>query len=248
MATTNLGMPTIPENSLQPGVAVNSALVTLDAAVAGTVSLTMGDANYTLLPADYQASVLVIGGTLTAGRDVVFPAAFPSMLVTNNTGQTLTLKKTGQTGTALAAATSARVSSGVTDVLADAAGGGGGAVSSVNGATGAVVLTLSGLASVQTVTSAGTVTPVATNDKVVVSAQAAAILFDNPTGTEAEGQGFVIALKDNGTARAITWGANYRAMGAALPTTTTISKWMYIPVIYNGTDDKWDVMIVSQQA
>lgn len=102
--------------------------------------------------------------------------------------------------------------------------------------------------SIQTVTSASTVTPVATNDKVVISAQAEALLIDNPSGTEAEGQGFVIALKDNGTARAITFGANYRAMGAALPTTTVVSKWMYIPVIYNGTDDKWDVLPASDQA
>ena len=115
-------------------------------------------------------------------------------------------------------------------------------------ASGAALVTSGASPSIQTITSSSTVTPVATNDKIVVSAQAAAILFDNPTGTEAEGQGFVIALKDNGTARAITWGANYRAMGAALPTTTVPGKWMYIPVIYNGTDDKWDVLAVSQQA
>lgn len=136
MATTNLGLPTIPENSLQPGVAVNSAVASLDAAIAGTASLTMTDANYTLLPADYLASMLVIGGTLTTGRDVVFPAAFPSMLVTNSTAQTLTLKKTGQAGVALAAGTSVRVSSGVTDVVSAGAG----TVSSVNGDSGAVIV------------------------------------------------------------------------------------------------------------
>lgn len=95
---------------------------------------------------------------------------------------------------------------------------------------------------VQSVTSASTVTPTSTNDAVRVTAQAAAIQFANPTGTFAECQGFVIRLKDNGTARAITWGADYRAMGAALPTTTTVSKTMYIPVVYNSTDAKWDVL------
>lgn len=100
---------------------------------------------------------------------------------------------------------------------------------------------------VQTVTSAGTVTPTSTNDAVRVTAQAAAIQFADPTGTFAECQGFVIRLKDNGTARAITWGANYRAMGAALPTTTTISKTMYIPVIYNASDAKWDVLPATVQ-
>lgn len=95
---------------------------------------------------------------------------------------------------------------------------------------------------VQSVTSSATVTPTSTNDAVRVTAQAAAIQFANPTGTFAECQGFVIRLKDNGTARAITWGASYRAMGAALPTTTTVNKTMYIPVIYNSSDAKWDVL------
>lgn len=127
-------------------------------------------------------------------------------------------------------------------------GQGSGAVTSVNGASGAVILTHASITTTQTVTSASTVTPLVNDDKVVISAQAAALTIANPSGTEAEGQGFVIALKDNATARAITFGSNYRPMGAALPTTTILSKWMYIPVIYNATDGKWDVMAVSQQA
>lgn len=100
---------------------------------------------------------------------------------------------------------------------------------------------------VQSVTSASTVTPTSTNDAVRVTAQAAAIQFANPTGTFAELQGFVIRLKDNGTARAITWGSDYRAVGAALPTTTTANKTMYIPVVYNSTDAKWDVLPATVQ-
>lgn len=37
-------------------------------------------------------------------------------------------------------------------------------------------------------------------------------------------------------------------MGATLPTATTISKWIYIPVQYNATDSKWDVFAASVQA
>ena len=95
---------------------------------------------------------------------------------------------------------------------------------------------------VQTVTSAGTVTPTSTNDAVRITAQAAAIQFANPTGAFVECQGFVIRLKDNGTARAITWGTNYRGVGAALPSTTVAGKVMYFPVIYNLTDAKFDVL------
>jgi hypothetical protein len=69
----------------------------------------------------------------------------------------------------------------------------------------------------------------------------------NPTGTFTEGQGFVIRIKDNGTARALTWGANYRTMGSALPSTTVAGKVMYIPVIYNSTEVKFDVLPATVQ-
>jgi hypothetical protein len=248
MTTTYLGLATVPTNSTNPSVPVNNAMAAFDAAIAGTATRNLvADANYTLLPADYLTSLLIItdtGPVLTVGRDIVFPAGFPRMYVTNSTAKTLTLKKAGQTGIALAAGATSMVYSGATDVQQPASG----AVSSVNGASGAVVLTIASLTVTQTVTSSATVTPVATQDKVVISAQASALTIANPSGTAAEGQGFVIALKDSGTARAITFGTNYRPMGAALPTTTIAGKWMYIPVMYNATDSKWDVFAVSQQA
>lgn len=102
--------------------------------------------------------------------------------------------------------------------------------------------------SVQTVASTATLTPVETNDLVVVTAQAASLSIANPTGTWVQGQGLVIRIKDNGTARAISWGTNYRAIGTTLPTTTTINKTKYIGIIYNSTDAKWDVVSVATEA
>jgi hypothetical protein len=101
---------------------------------------------------------------------------------------------------------------------------------------------------VQSVVSATTVTPVAGNEEVVITAQAADFTIANPTGTFAEGQSLIIRIKDNGTARAITWDTNYRAIGVTLPTTTVISKTTYVGVIYNSTDTKWDVIGVTTQA
>lgn len=101
---------------------------------------------------------------------------------------------------------------------------------------------------VQAVVSAATVTPVAANELVKVTAQAAAIQFLNPTGAYQEGQGFAIRLKDNGTPRAITWDTNYRALGVVLPTTTVAGKTLYIGIIYNANDAKWDVISLAQQA
>jgi hypothetical protein len=75
----------------------------------------------------------------------------------------------------------------------------------------------------------------------VITAQAAALTIAAPTGTPSNGNAFVFRIKDNGTARAITFNAIYRAIGSSLPTTTTISKTLYFAAVYNSTDTKWDV-------
>jgi hypothetical protein len=102
--------------------------------------------------------------------------------------------------------------------------------------------------SVQSVVSAATLLPGFSNDLVKVTAQAAALLVDNWTGTPAEGHGLVIRIKDNGTARAITYGTKYRAVGVTLPTTTVVGKELYLAVIYNETADKFDVIAIRQEA
>ena len=101
---------------------------------------------------------------------------------------------------------------------------------------------------VQTVASSATVTPTSTNDLVKITAQAAGLTLANPTGTFAEGQALIIRIKDNATARAITYGTDYRAIGVTLPTTTVLSKTTYLGIIYNDTDTKWDVVGVTTQA
>jgi hypothetical protein len=103
-------------------------------------------------------------------------------------------------------------------------------------------------ARVQSVTSSATVTPTSTNDLVKITAQAAGLTIANPTGTMTEGQSLMIRIKDNGTAQTIAFGTNYRAIGITLPTTTVISKTLYLGCIWNDTDTKFDVIGISQQA
>jgi hypothetical protein len=105
-----------------------------------------------------------------------------------------------------------------------------------------------GSPSVQSVTSSATVTPTADDDEVIVTAQAEALTLANPTGSAKQGQALIIRLKDDGTARAITYGANYRAVGITLPTTTVLSKTTYIGMIYNSTDTKWDCISTVTEA
>lgn len=121
MTTTSLGLINSVENTLQPGLAHNFNMDLLNAMIGGNVTREFAaDANITLTAAEYQTSVLVFTdspSTLTTGRDVVFPAAFPHIVCVNNTAQTLTLKKSGQTGVTLAAAATCLVASGPTDVI-----------------------------------------------------------------------------------------------------------------------------------
>lgn len=101
---------------------------------------------------------------------------------------------------------------------------------------------------IQSVTSAATVTPTFSDDMVKITAQAAALALANPTGTAISGHGLVIRIKDNGTARAISFDTQYRAIGVNLPTTTVVNKTLYLGMVYNADDTKWDVVAVAQEA
>lgn len=97
--------------------------------------------------------------------------------------------------------------------------------------------------------SSATPTPNAdTDDQYQLTALAAGATFAAPTGTPTEGQSLIVRIKDNGTARTLAWNAIYRAIGVALPTTTVLSKTMYVGLRYNATDTRWDMLAVSVEA
>lgn len=102
--------------------------------------------------------------------------------------------------------------------------------------------------SVTTITSSASVAPIATSEATEITAQSGPLAMANPTGSWSRLQPHVVAIKDNGTARAITWDTKYRAASTTLPTTTVISKTLYVAFLYNATDDKFDVTGVSQVA
>ena len=97
-------------------------------------------------------------------------------------------------------------------------------------------------------TDTGTSLNIANCDVFEITAQAGALLFNAPGGTPLGGQKLIIRIKDNGTARALTYNAVFRALGNALPTTTVLSKTLYMGFIYNATDTKWDLVAVAQEA
>jgi len=59
------------------------------------------------------------------------------------------------------------------------------------------------------------------------------------------GEVIVILIKDDGTSRTLSFGTAYKAMGQALPTTTTAGKRMEIIAEYDGTD--WLTSYVNEQ-
>ena len=103
--------------------------------------------------------------------------------------------------------------------------------------------------SVQEVTSSATFTINADQQSDgVLTAMASATTIASPSGTPVQSQSLVFRFKDNGTARAITWNAIFRAIGVTLPTTTTANKLLYVGCKYNSTDTKWDVVSVQEEA
>jgi len=106
--------------SLQTDALQNAELNLFGPSIAGTQTRNFAtDANITLTSTEYWTSCIVFtdtGPALTTGRDVILPANFPLIFVRNATAQTLTLKKSGQTGVTVAAAAKILIASGPTDV------------------------------------------------------------------------------------------------------------------------------------
>jgi hypothetical protein len=104
---------------------------------------------------------------------------------------------------------------------------------------------------VTTIASSGTPTINSDNcDMVTITAQAEAItsMTSSLTGTPNNGEMLLFRIKDDGTARAITWGASFKAFGAALPTTTVLSKTLHALFIWDSVDSKWGCLSTSQEA
>lgn len=123
----------------------------------------------------------------------------------------------------------------------------------INGGTidGAVIAT--SRIKPRTTTEVSSATPTVNSDNTdehTITALAAAItsMSSGLSGTPANGQKLVYRILDNGTARAIAWGASFQSAIATLPTTTIASKTMYAGFFYNSTDSKWDCMAEGSEA
>lgn len=102
------------------------------------------------------------------------------------------------------------------------------------------------------VSAASSATPTPTGDKknneLYLTALAADAEFQEPSGTPVNGNKLVIRVKDNGSARALTYNAIYDGLYDTLPATTTISKTLYMLFLYNSTATKWEMVAVTEES
>lgn len=78
-----------------------------------------------------------------------------------------------------------------------------------------------------------------TTDIFIVTAQAGALKFNNPTGTPTDGQKLWIAVTGT-AARALTYDTQFEASdGVALPTTTVTTKRLDIGFVWRADTSKW---------
>ena len=104
---------------------------------------------------------------------------------------------------------------------------------------------------VTTITSSATPTVNTDNcDAVTITALTTAItsMTSGLSGTPVNFQKLMIRIKDDGTARSITWGASFVSRGVTLPTSTVISKLLTVGLVYNSVTSTWDCVAVAQEA
>jgi hypothetical protein len=84
-------------------------------------------------------------------------------------------------------------------------------------------------------------------DVVHLTALAAAVtsMTTNLSGTPVDGDTLRVSFTDNGTVRAIAWGASFEASTVALPTTTVISTRLDVGFFWNTETSKWRCVAVA---
>ncbi|MCK9370928.1 hypothetical protein M0R04_13540 [Candidatus Dojkabacteria bacterium] len=88
-------------------------------------------------------------------------------------------------------------------------------------------------------------TPVINTDNTDVAyitglAQAITSMTSSLSGTPVNGDSLIISITDDGTGRAITWGASFESSGnVTLPTTTVASTRLDVGFLWNTATSKW---------
>jgi hypothetical protein len=259
--TTNLALNQPAYNSSAWDVPLNANEDILDAAFGNTTSVALTNSNVTLTSAQCRAMQIRFTGTISANIIITVPAIGGRWTFTNATSGsfTVTIASAGAgTSVAIAQGFSTLLFSDGTNIAYADNG-------LVTGSPTFTNLTITGTLTAANATarlnprvssqaSPSSITvDIGNYDQYVVTALANALSFPaSTTGTPLNGNKMIFRIKDDGTARALSWttsgAGSYRAIGVTLPTTTVISKVLYVGCIYNSTESYWDVVAVNLQA
>lgn len=83
-----------------------------------------------------------------------------------------------------------------------------------------------------------------TLDEFIVTAQAGALKFNNPTGTPTDGQMLHIAVTGT-AARALTYDTQFEASAIALPTTTVTTARLDMKFVWRADTSKWHLILAT---
>lgn len=239
----NYDAPLVPQAEAEAGTATTlrgwNALRVRQAAVAATrggmlTKSVSGSSDVTLTSSEVENSIIKLTGTITGNIDVIVGDGIAKawQLRNETTGNYLIRIKT-------ALGSSVEISRGA-NVMVWSDGADFSRADTINQYTRVVNIA----------TATFPAPPVDICDIYKITALASSAAFTAPTSfshTIEESRGIIIRIKDNGTARALTWDAIYRPIGVTLPTTTVPGKTLYIGMFYNLTDTQWDVVGVNQE-
>ena len=250
-----LALPVTGELTGTWGDTVNNSITSLlDSAIAGTTTLST-DADVTLTTTTGAANtsreaVLLFSGARTALRTITAPAQSKTYTVINSTTGGFSVKIVGvgpTTGVTIVAGESAVIAWNGSDFIKVSNTGGEGSFTTLVASTNLSSTRIN--PRISSAASASSLTPdISAVDIYAYTALAANLTINAPTGIPVDGNKLIFRILDNGTTRTLTWDATYTVIGVTLPTTTTVSKMLYVGCIYNAANTRWDVVAVTTQA
>jgi len=266
-ATTNLSLPIITtgtEAGVWGDVVDNGLTSYLDIAIAGGLAITITTADVTLTntagtssatnigSTTAQYAILNISGAKTAARNLNLPISSKWYIINNSAatgGFLLTVRGVTPTGgITLIDGEKAIVAWNGTDYVKIANIGGSAVPGSFTTLTASTSIVGRYNPRVVSTASTATLSPdISAYDQYDLTAQAVALTIAAPVGTPVDGNKIIFRILDNGTAQTLSWNATYTPIGVFLPTITTQSKMLYVGCIYNATNTRWDVVLVTTQ-